>query len=199
MAHKRKVKHHRKHRVHHRRRKHNPANPVYKARGVLNRRHRRRSRRRYHNPEFSLSTTSLTNVAIDGAVAAGGGVSAAWLSNMFGIEGNMKYLFQIGYGLLGGFLLQKLNTGIAKPFALGVLAVTAYQFAQDKQLLEGLGLGSLGNSNEMSLQDWQNLENIKRAFQTENVNGLGLIPETTQGLIPLNGADSYEYADAGMY
>lgn len=177
----------RKHKT--KRRRKNPA---------FNPKRRRFGRRRYkRNPEFQLSTASMTNTFIDGGVAAVGGVGAAWTANMFGIEGNMKYVYMLGFALLGGFLLQKLNTGIARPFALGAIAVTAYTFAQDKELLAGL---SGNGGDQLTLEDWKNLNELKAAIG--NGGELGFVPqENMLGFIPqgteIAGAEGGFDIDAG--
>jgi hypothetical protein len=85
-------------------------------------------------------------------VAAAGGISAPWLTGMFGITGNMLYLAMLAYGFVGTYILGSL--GLKKyqsAFASGVIAVTAYKFASDKGLLLGYTWNNADYSNIYSM------------------------------------------------
>ena len=121
---------------------------------------RRTHRRRHHNPVDFINGGSTTDLIMKSGAAAVGGVSAPWLSNMFGISGNMKYAAQFLYAIVGAYLLKSVGMGkYSSPFAFGVIAVTGYQFASDKGLLLGY----------MGPQDYSNIYAMNSASQLSSV------------------------------
>lgn len=171
-------------RVTRRRKRRNPSSPkvVYRTTTRYRNRtrhvNRRRSfRRKRRNPEI-LGGGGTTDILMKAGAAGVGGVLPSWITSTFGIEGNMKYLAQLITGAIGYYILGSVGAKkYASPFAFGVIAVTAYQFAKDKDLLAGYyglpaGTGLVERGSRM-------------------ISGMGsvpILPAGMNGSVPLSGS-----------
>lgn len=95
------------------RRRRNPTAPVVYA----NR--RRYSRRRRRNPETSFSKSGVMDTLVDGAIAGVSAVATTKLTQIFNIQGWMRYAAMFGITLGGGYILGTMNKRFGKTFVIG--------------------------------------------------------------------------------
>jgi len=161
-------------------------NPVLTKTVYRNRRrnakstYKRSYRRRRRNPDI-LGGGSTTEIIMKSGAAAAGGISAPWITNVFGISGNMKYLAQLAIGFVGFYIINMAGfRKYATPFATGVIAVTAYNFASDKGLLAGLG-------QVYTPGDYSNIYAMNEAAQLTEGMGSVALEQGTLESVPLMG------------
>jgi|GEM_PF-4995523 len=108
-------------------RKHSNPTVVYTKNARRRRKHSNpmKKYRKRRNPDLSNAGLNITNIMTMTAGAAVGGVSATWITNTFNIEGNMKYIAQLGIAVGGWWLLKKILPAAAVPFAAGVVGAAA--------------------------------------------------------------------------
>lgn len=119
----------------------NPKAVTYtKNRRRYSARKRGRSRRMFKNPIDAMTGARTTDLLVSGAGAAAGGIATPWLGNIFQLQGMVKYAAQVGIALAMYYIFNKIGMRkAAVPAAAGGIAVTAYQFAQENNILAGLG------------------------------------------------------------
>lgn len=162
---KKRTKVHNRKKTYKRRKKTNPGFSYRKRRYHKRRVHnRRRSYRRRRNPNGEVAALTTTNIMQMGAGAVAGAVGPVWVTNSFGIMGNMKYIAQVGIGLIGWWGLRKIGLRrMALPFVSAAVGVTALEFARDTNLLAGLG------------NVYYTYDDIRNLNRLQPVNGLGTV------------------------
>lgn len=162
----------------------NPGGVTYvKNRRRVKTRSRVRRRKMFRNPIDAMTGGKTTDLLVMGAGAGIGGVATPWLGNIFQLTGMVKYAAQAAIAVAGYYMLNKIGMKkAALPFAAAGIGVTAYQFAQENNILAGLG------SDELTTADLQRLDALS--------NGMGAIPydqsfgavayNQPMGAIPLN-------------
>lgn len=137
----------------------NPAGVTYiKNRKRVSSRVRGRRRFRKNPADLPGKTTDLLTMAAGAGV---GGVAVPWIGGIFQLEGMVKYAAQLAISLGGFYLLKRVLPNAALPFAAAGVGVTAYQFAQENNILAGL--------NGFNDADMQNFEQMRAAIPMGNI------------------------------
>lgn len=155
---------------------------------------RKRSRRRYRRNPEGLAGVRTNDLLQMTAGAAAGGIVTPWISGVLQLEGMIKYGAQLimAAGLYYG--LKKIMPRAAVPAAAAAVGVTAYQFAQEKGILAGLG------QDDLTADDIERLNFIREGVEGANLPvgavypGLGSVYPVS-GSIPLSPVDEEVFAE----
>jgi len=157
-------------------------------------RSRARRRKLFRNPIDAALGGKTTDILVMSAGAAAGGIATPWLGGVFQLTGMVKTAAQLGIALAGYYLLGKIGMKkAALPFAAGSVAVTAYEFAKENNILAGLG------GNDLTAIDFANMNAIEQGMGSV-MPGIGAVMPGVGNVMPgINGTSIYDTDDQEVY